>query len=143
MNNIGKGALGEKLAEDFLVKNKYMILNKNCILGNCEIDIVAKLPKRQQFIELKRRLKNKEITLNEYKNLRKQIDDLIVFVEVKYSSSKKFGEPYERVNKFKQNQIIKASQMYVLKYKIKCPVRFDVVSIVDDKVEYIVNAFEC
>ena len=76
------------------------------------------------------------------KNELKSLEDILVFVEVKYSSTREFGEPYERVNSYKQRQIYKGAELFILKNNLSdMPVRFDVISIVGDNIEHIENAF--
>ena len=57
----------------------------------------------------------------------------LVFIEVKYRKDSKYGYPLEAVNKSKQNTIYKMS--------FDTPIRFDVVSILGDKIELIKNAY--
>lgn len=142
MNNIGYGVLGEKEAEKFLKKKKYKIIAKNCKFAGSELDIVAILPKNTQKNEIKQKLKCGEIKSKQsYKYLLKSLEDVLVFVEVKYSSAKVFGEPMERVDEFKQHQIIKAAEGFIHKNRISMPCRFDVISIVGDEITHIENAF--
>lgn len=143
MNNTMYGALGEKIACDFLVKNGYKILAKNCKFYGCELDIVAKLPKRAQKKKIKLKYKNGEIkSKTAYKFLISNIKDVVVFVEVKYSSSRIFGEPMERVDKRKQNQIRKAAEGFIIRNHIEEECRFDVISIVGNEITHIEDAFE-
>ena len=106
------GRQGEDLAVAFLRGKGLQILDRNWKLGDLETDIVAKQ------------------------------DDELVFVEVKYSSTRIFGEPMERVDAFKQHQIIKAAEGFIHKNQISMPCRFDVISIVGDEITHIENAFE-
>lgn len=143
MSNIYKGAKGELLAEKFLLKKGYIIADKNVKIGGAEIDIIAIHPIKTQKKELKCELKNVQINKDVYKTEVKNIDEKLVFVEVKYSSSKEFGEPFERVTEFKKHQIYKAALSYINKKNLfDMSIRFDVISIVDDEVEHLVNAFE-
>ena len=120
MNNKGKGALGEYLAVDFLKKKGYKILSTNANFCGCELDVVAiKTVKAQK----------KQIKI-EYKNS-----------EVKYSSSKVYGEPYERVTKEKQKHIIRASEGFMFKNRLQMPVSYDVISVVGKEINHIENAF--
>lgn len=69
----------------------------------------------------------------------------LVFIEVKYRRDGRAGHPAESVGRGKQKRIIRAAQYYCYKRQIPetriC--RFDVVSILGDRVEHIRNAFEC
>ncbi|MDD3711620.1 MAG: YraN family protein [Patescibacteria group bacterium] len=51
------GDLGEALARDYLVKNRYEIIEKNFRLGHLEIDIIARDNNRKElvFVEVKTR----------------------------------------------------------------------------------------
>lgn len=143
MNNIGYGAFGEKIAAEYLIKKGFKILAKNCKFYGCELDIVAKLPKRAQKNKIKQKYKNGEIkTKTAYKFLISELKDIVVFVEVKYSSSRFYGEPMERVDRKKQNQIRKAAEGFIIRNHIKDDFRFDVVSIVWSEITHIENAFE-
>ena len=111
------GDRGEKIAERFLKKSGFKILEKNYKNRYGEIDIVA------------------------------QDDDNLVFVEVKTKACENFSEPESWVNFRKQNQLIKMAKFYLIERDIinkEC--RFDVIGITlgEDKREDIVhikNAF--
>ncbi len=142
MNNRYKGALGEYLAQKYLAKNGYKVVDKNCIFYGCELDIVAILPKKtQKKLIMQKNLEDKNLPLISLKEQYKNLSDMLIFVEVKYSENRDFGEPYERVNEFKQRQIAKAAEGYIKSRKITLPYRFDVISIVGDEVEHIEGAF--
>lgn len=103
------GSWGEDLAIEYLLKNKYKILEKNYKNNYGEIDIVAKKKK------------------------------IIVFIEVKTRSTRSFGLPEEAVNKIKQGKLIKASEKYILDNKLKNNYQIDVIAIernnVTDKID--------
>lgn len=66
----------------------------------------------------------------------------LVFVEVRYRSSDKFGSALESVTYKKQQRIITAAQTYLSKHRHDGPVRFDVVAISgDSSINWIKNAF--
>lgn len=67
----------------------------------------------------------------------------LAFVEVKYRKNKNFGLPCEFVTKAKQKKIIKTALCYIKQNNIKADIRFDIVSICGDDIEYIENAFYC
>ena len=71
----------------------------------------------------------------------KKYSNALVIIEVKYRKSVKFGKGYEAVNYTKQQKIIKTAQHYINENNIKMPVRFDVISIDDNKITHIENAF--
>lgn len=143
MNKTGIGAFGEHIAEKYLVKHGYKVIAKNCIFAGCELDIVCILTKNKAKKILKRKYKNGEIkSKGALKFLLESVQDTVVFVEVKYSSTRIYGEPMERVDFHKQNQIVKASQIFCTKNQISLPCRFDVVSIVGDEITHVENAFD-
>ena len=100
------GILGEKIAENYLKKKGYKILDKNYsfrIFGpqKGEIDIIA------------------------------EKDKTICFVEVKTLSSDKIINPEQKVDYLKQRKIIKTAQSWLMKNKIPfdSPWQIDVVAI--------------
>ena len=111
MDKILSGKDGEEKACNYLKSKKYKILEKNYRCLYGEIDIIAK-----------------------YNNT-------LVIIEVKYRKSAKFGKGYEAVNYTKQQKIIKTLQYYINKKNVKMPVRFDVISIDDNEITHIENAF--
>lgn len=68
----------------------------------------------------------------------------LVFVEVKYRSRGNTGHPAEAVNLRKQQRIIQTAQYYCYRNRIpeSQAIRFDVVSILGDRIEHIENGFE-
>lgn len=70
-------------------------------------------------------------------------DKSIVFVEVKYRSSLRYGLPYEAVDKNKQRKIMLVSKNYINENKLsfESKYRYDVISIYGNDIEYIENAF--
>ena len=112
------GNLGESLAVKALKKAKYKIIERNFNARIGEIDIIAK------------------------------DKDYLCFVEVRMRKSEEHGSGAETVNIYKQQKIIKAAWVYLVKNNLTdCPCRFDVVSITGDggkesRVEIIKNAFE-
>lgn len=90
------GNLGEDIAVKYLKKNKYIILERNFNVRGGEIDIIAKK------------------------------GDYVIFVEVKTRSNDGYGGGLEAVNYTKQQRMIKAAQVYMLRFG-DIPVRFDVV----------------
>ncbi len=109
------GRKGEEISIDYLRKKGYEILKRNYRFGHKEIDIVAKA------------------------------GNTIVFVEVKAGRSKKFGEPFEKVDLKKQKKLIQAAQAFIQENQIQdCDFRFDVISLDlkgEGKIKHIKNAF--
>lgn len=123
MDTHSKGNMGEDLAVRFLIENGYEIIARNYRLNDCEIDVVFK----------------------DTKNAFCGIGEYIVFAEVKYRETHMSGYGYEAVTKGKMKKIFKAAKhfLYTNRYSDDTPVRFDVISIEKEKIEHIINAFEC
>ena len=111
------GNAGENFAANYLESHGYKIIAKNFRVRSAEIDIIA------------------------------EIDDVIIFVEVKTRSNIKHGLPVEAVNFRKQQKIIEAAGVF-LQNENFCDkaCRFDVIEIYSDGVNFsarhIENAFE-
>ena len=114
MNKRAVGTAYEKLAGVYLEQQGYEILEYNFRCYMGEVDIVAK------------------------------VREYLVFIEVKYRSNRRKGNPLEAVDHRKQRIISKVASYYCLThgYGEVQPCRFDVVAI--DGAEYILikNAFE-
>lgn len=114
-NNISKGKRGELLANDYLKKNGYKIIEMNYRNQIGEIDIIS------------------------YK------DNILNFVEVKTRTSFKYGYAFEAVNRKKQNKIIKTSMVYIKWKNIKnIQFRYDIIEVYlmgNIKINHIKNAF--
>ncbi|MBE7075821.1 MAG: YraN family protein [Clostridiales bacterium] len=108
-----KGDCGEILAQKFLRKLKYKIIETNYKNKFGEIDIIA------------------------------QKDGKIVFVEVKSRETSAFGRPIEAVDLNKQNKIKKVAEFYlILHNQYYQEVRFDVVELLDGEITLTENAFQ-
>lgn len=114
MTTLGKQ--GEDLAEAYIRKRGYRILERNFRTPVGEIDLIAR------------------------------DGEQIVFIEVKARMNDGFGKPFEAVTPKKQERIRKAALLYLKRMKTEAPARFDVISIVirDGKpdVEYLPHAFD-
>ncbi|HFE36990.1 MAG TPA: YraN family protein [Gammaproteobacteria bacterium] len=108
------GNQAESVAEAFLKKKQLKILKKNFRSPVGEIDIIAK------------------------------DHETLVFVEVKFRKSADFGQPYETVTRAKQRKIIRTAQWYLQKHPklANKACRFDVISIHQDDINWIQNAFD-
>ncbi len=112
MNNVEKGKRGEEIVERYLIENGFKILAKNYRAGKNEIDLIAKL------------------------------DDVIVFVEVKYRKSEHYGRGFDSINLKKIKSISRVARVFMLKNKYtNCNIRFDVASIDGGELVYYKNAF--
>ncbi|ONI38508.1 hypothetical protein AN639_13015 [Candidatus Epulonipiscium fishelsonii] len=71
-----------------------------------------------------------------------QRDDNIVFVEVKYRKSVRYGFPREFITYKKQNRIITVSKYYMMEeYNYDAVYTYDVIEICNDNINHIENAF--
>lgn len=111
------GAEGEKIAEAFLRKKGYRLVERNyrCRLG--EVDLIA----------LDR--------------------GTVVFIEVKTRSDASFGRPLEAVPRHKQRRMIKTAMLFISRHRLHDrDARFDVVGVsLEGKaplIEHVENAFE-
>lgn len=112
------GADKEKIAEDFLERQGIYILKRNFHAGRAgEIDLIG------------------------------QDGRTVVFFEVKYRSSARYGRPEEAVGPDKQRRICRAANIYRLRSGLPegRPVRFDVIAIEKrekhDEIRWIKDAF--
>jgi putative endonuclease len=113
------GALGEKIAGEFLGKNGYVILEKNYRCPEGEIDIIAKQ------------------------------EETLVFIEVRTKRSWSFGSPEESITSMKKERLRALAERYGQEHEdLPSTWRIDVVAIQmgeDNKVrriEIIENAVE-
>ena len=69
---------------------------------------------------------------------------VLVFAEVKYRSGTRQGLPEEAVGKEKQRRISRAARWYMMQEKISLETacRFDVISILGNKIRIYKNAFD-
>ncbi len=111
-NKRKKGFEYEQKACDFLVEHNLNIIDRNFYSKVGEVDIIAK---------------DKET---------------LVFVEVKYRKNNDFGSPEEAINKKKIEKIKDTALIYLQINNLhKTDVRFDVVSILGEKITWIRAAF--
>lgn len=114
------GRLGESLAAEFLVNQRYVILECNYRKPYGEVDIIAR------------------------------DGDTLVFVEVKTRKSSGFGSAFEAVDRRKQRHLSRIAQEYLQSHSmVGSPARFDVIAIQLDndsqpvRIDHIKNAFDC
>ncbi len=114
-NHLVLGEQGEAIAEKYLIRKGYSILERNWKNRHEEIDIIARA------------------------------DAQLVIVEVKSRSSKAFGHPYESIGIRKQRLLVNAAEAYIIKYNSTLETRFDVISIIrtssGHEIQHIEGAF--
>ncbi|MEM7161679.1 MAG: YraN family protein [Bacteroidota bacterium] len=115
MENKLLGRHGELIACTHLRKNGYSILEQNWRYGREEIDIIA------------------------------QLNDLIVFVEVKTRNTDYTGDPVMAVNTSKRKIVIRIANEYILSKNIDLESRFDIIGIVhnakETRIDHVEDAF--
>lgn len=111
-----QGKLAESLAQHLLEANQLVLLQKNYHCRYGEVDLVM------------------------------QDKNTLVFVEVRFRTSEKFGGALESIDTKKQNKLRITAQHYMQKHNNKLNARFDVVtlsSLTDkNKINWIKYAFE-
>lgn len=115
-HNTTLGKNGEDAAVNWLRGKGYFIRDQRWRCGHLELDIVA------------------------------QKDGMLVVVEVKTRVTTEFGEPEEAVNERKIRRIVNATDGYIKFFNLDMPVRFDIISIVEDsdgtfRINHIEDAF--
>lgn len=113
-------------------------MNKRVVGSAAEEKVAAFLEKQGvQIIERNYRNRSGEI------DLIGRHEGYLVFFEVKYRGSTRKGYPEESVNIGKQRQICKVSDYYrcVHKLPLSTAIRYDVVSVVNEEIKWIKNAF--
>lgn len=109
-NNREVGDKYEEKAVELLISRGYEILERNYRVRAGEIDIIAK------------------------------IDSTIVFVEVKYRKSLKYGYGIEAVDYNKIRRIYKAAETYLtMNKKLSSKIRFDCISFLREKISWTKN----
>ena len=112
MNKRKKGNEYESIAIKYLINEGYIILNRNFYTRFGEIDIICK-----------------------YKGI-------LVFVEVKYRNSLRYGYPGEAITTSKIHSICKSANYYIYKSGIRnMDIRFDCILICGNNISHIENAF--
>lgn len=97
------GRLGESLAVNYLLKNHYIILERNWRFQRAEIDIIAKK------------------------------EDQIIIIEVKTRTSNYFGDPQSFVSEEKIKLLLYAANQYLVSNNITLEARFDILAIIKNK----------
>lgn len=114
-NNTEKGMAGEEIAIAHLLKHGYRIRERNWHHRHLEVDIIA------------------------------ETGNLLVIVEVKLRAGNAFGMPEAFVTKTKQQNLIRAAEVYIRQHQLDLETRFDIVSIIHNarelQVDHIVGAF--
>ena len=113
MNKRQTGSRYEETAAAFLTSKGYRVLERNFRCRQGEIDLILR------------------------------DGPMLVFVEVKYRSSRTMGDPAEAVTPSKQRRIRSTAQYYLYScgYGEETRCRFDVICILGDQISWIRDAF--
>lgn len=93
------GDQGEQIAVEYIIKNGFIVLERNYRYKRAEIDIIA------------------------------QKDDQLVFLEVKTRNGSFFGYPEEAVDEKKTEMILMAANQYIFEIEWEKEIRFDIISV--------------
>lgn len=96
------GIKGEDIAARYLEDDGYTILERNWRSGHKEIDLVARK------------------------------EDQLIIIEVKTRSGTGFGDPEDAVTDKKIRRIVSAADAYLRHGNLELPVRFDIITIIDN-----------
>ncbi len=101
------GKTGEEIATQYFIKKGYKLLDKNFRTKNGEIDLIF------------------------------EKDNTVIFVEVKFRTQDKFGDPIESITSKKISKIIETAKFYVNQYELwDKDIRFDVITIKEKNGKY-------
>lgn len=111
MNSRKKGSSYEEIAIQFLTERGIHIIKKNYRIRQGEVDLIGEDASH------------------------------LIFFEVKFRKNDKYGEPYEAVSVEKQRKICKVAEYYLVRFRTKKQIRYDVISILDEKIYWYQDAF--
>lgn len=106
------GKKGEQLAVNHLLNNGYEIVERNYRFDKAEVDIIAKQK------------------------------DILAIIEVKTRSSTDFGNPQDFVKPKQIQRLVKAVDEYVTVNGLDVEVRFDIIAIVKEGLQYEIEHLE-
>lgn len=113
MNAHTSGTIGETLASSYLASRGMTVIAKNYRRAGGEIDLIAR------------------------------DGETVVFVEVKARRSPRYGRPAEAVTPAKSRHIVRAALAYLqAQHWLDRPVRFDVIAIEGEDIQYLPAAFD-
>jgi putative endonuclease len=102
------GAQGEDLAANYLRDKGYTIITRNYGVKFGEIDLIAESPAKE-----------------------------IVFVEVKWAKSERYGDPSWKISPAKIEKIKRVAEYYLLEHKISNrSIKIEAISIIDREITH-------
>ena len=110
------GKIGEELARKYLESKGYELVKENYRFERAEMDLIMK----------------------------NEASKTLVFIEVKTRKTKAFGEPQEAVDEYKQLQLIKSAEGFMMNYPEyeDYEKRFDIIAIFIEGDKEIINHLE-
>lgn len=115
MNTRELGEIAEGMAQQYLLKKGYKILDTNWYYGHLELDIIAR------------------------------DGDQLVIVEVKARNGIRYEHPAEAVTNVKIKRIVEAADAYIIEKDIELETRFDVITVIfvqqKYELEHFIDAF--
>lgn len=111
MNYRNKGTAYEEIAASYLSKNGVKILKKNFRIRQGEVDLIG------------------EDTSH------------LIFIEIKFRSSDKYGEPELAISVNKMKKICKVAEYYLMYNPTDKQIRYDVICICYDRIRWYKHAF--
>lgn len=113
------GKLAEDKALSYLQRHGLKLIERNFRCKGGEIDLILSEPASH-----------------------KSAQELLVFVEVRQRSSKRYGGAAASVTAGKQAKLILAAQVFLQRYPHPPACRFDVLAMEDEAIDWIKQAFE-
>jgi putative endonuclease len=111
MSKFTIGQKGELLAKKFLSDKGLKIIKENYRHKKGQVDLIA------------------------------EDDQTIIFVEVKYRKNNSFGYPEDFVSENQKRLIHLCAENFLLEFPFKKNIRFDIIAILDNKIEHFEDAF--
>jgi len=110
------GLIGEKIAEMFLVKQGFSIIDRNFSSRFGEIDIIGTKDSRLYFFEIK------TITVSHETNI--QFGTKTVSRETFILENRKLTNPFQNISKSKIRRLLKTIQIYLVKNNVPYETRW-------------------
>lgn len=105
------GARGEEQAVEYLEKNGYSVVSRNCRVGNHEVDIICL----------------------------DQAQSILIFCEVKTRKTSFFGDPSRAVDQKKIQSMQVVARTFLKRKHWTAEYRFDVIAVLPDSIAHFEN----
>ena len=111
MNQRKRGTAYEEIAASYLIRQKIRIIKKNYRIRQGEVDLIGEDASH------------------------------LIFFEVKFRSNDRYGEPELAISVNKIKRISRVAEHYLMCFPTRKQVRYDVISICDQRITWYKNAF--